>query len=176
MNGRVLILNQDLRALTVCSVQKAFVLLYLNKAEMISDVDDDYIRSISTQYPMPSVIKLQSYVNVPYKNVALTRQNLFKRDGGVCQYCGSHRDLTLDHVFPRSRGGTTTWDNLITACKRCNARKGSHTPEEANMPLKYKAFKPSFVMFLRDFSDHKRNDWDHYLGSKRSSKNNHLDS
>lgn len=170
MNGRVLILNQDLRALTVCSVQKAFVLLYLNKAEMISDVDDYFIRSISAQYPMPSVIKLQNYVNVPYKNVALTRQNIFKRDGGCCQYCGSQRDLTLDHVHPRSRGGATSWDNLITACKRCNSRKGDNTPEEANMPLKYKPYRPSFIMFLRDFTDNHHSDWNHYLGSKRDKK------
>ncbi|GAB4395753.1 MAG: HNH endonuclease [Microscillaceae bacterium] len=165
LNGRkVLILNQDYRALTVCSVQKAFILVYLKKAEMVAQASEGQLRTVSDLYPMPSIIRLYRYVNLPYKGVMLSRQNIFKRDSNRCQYCGSVKDLTLDHVIPRSRGGRSTWDNLVTACRTCNSRKGDLTPEEANMPLYRKPFKPSFIMFLRDFSGKIHEDWEPYLG------------
>jgi 5-methylcytosine-specific restriction endonuclease McrA len=96
----------------------------------------------------------------------LNRQNIFKRDGQRCQYCGTSEDLTLDHVIPKSRGGQSKWDNLTTACKRCNSRKGDFTPEEANMPLQQKPYKPSFIVFLRDFSGSIADDWQPYLSKK----------
>jgi 5-methylcytosine-specific restriction endonuclease McrA len=113
---------------------------------------------------MPSVIRLNRYVNAPYKGVTLTRQNVFKRDNFECQYCGTRRDLTLDHVLPSSRGGTHSWTNLVTACKRCNAKKGDYTPEEAEMMLKRKPYKPSYALFLRDTTS-PHNEWDDYLDS-----------
>ena len=115
---------------------------------------------------MPSIIRLYRYVNLPYKGVMLSRQNIFKRDGGKCQYCGVTTDLTLDHVIPRSKGGRSTWDNLVTACKSCNSKKGDYTPEEAGMPLARQPFKPSFIMFLRDFSGPIEENWKPYLGKK----------
>lgn len=167
LQGRkVLILNQDYRALTVCSVQKAFILVFLKKAELISEAPNHQLRTVSQAFPMPSIIRLFRYVNLPYKGVMLSRQNIFKRDGGKCQYCGSTKDLTLDHVIPRSKGGRSTWDNLVTACKNCNSRKGDNTPEEANMPLARQPFKPSFIMFLRDFSGPVEEEWKPYLGKK----------
>ncbi len=169
MNGNVLILNQDFRALTVCSVQKAFVLLYLNKAEMVSKEDNSWIRSVSLSFPMPTVIRLHNFVKAPFKSVHLNRQNIFRRDNFTCQYCGVKHDLTLDHVFPRSRGGATSWENLITACKRCNGYKGNRTPQEADMVLRYKPFRPSFVMYLRNFVNvTSREDWDLFLGKSAS--------
>jgi len=115
---------------------------------------------------MPSVIRLFKYVHLPYKGVMLTRQNIFKRDGYCCQYCGKVDELTLDHVVPKSRGGKSNWDNLTTACKRCNSRKGDFTPEEARMMLVQRPFKPSFVMFLRDFSGNIAEDWQPFLSKK----------
>jgi 5-methylcytosine-specific restriction endonuclease McrA len=112
---------------------------------------------------MPAVIRLNRYVNIPYKGVALTRQNVFKRDSFECLYCGKNHDLTLDHVKPRSRGGKSSWDNLATACKRCNAYKGDYTPEERGIELRYKPFKPSYVMFLRDYSGFHCEEWCPYL-------------
>ena len=97
----------------------------------------------------------------------LSRQNIFRRDNSSCQYCGKTEDLTLDHVIPKSRGGRTSWDNLTTACKRCNSRKGDLTPEEAQMPLKIKPYKPSFVMFLRDFGGMIEDSWLPFLGKKK---------
>ena len=147
---KVLILNADYRALSVCNVYKAFVLVYLEKASMVDSVKEQYLRTVDSKWAIPTVIKLNRYINKPYKGVMLTRQNIFKRDKQACVYCGSKSDLTLDHVLPRSRGGKTSWTNLVAACKKCNSRKGDSLPEEANMPLPYKPYKPSFILFLRD--------------------------
>lgn len=163
MGRKVLILNQDYSALSICSVPKAFLLVYLNKAELVAESSAYFLRTISNAYPMPTVIRLNRYINLPYKGVMMTRQNIFKRDGHRCVYCGTHEDLTLDHVLPKSRGGRTSWDNLATACKRCNTRKGDRTPEEAMMPMLLRPFKPSFIMFLRDFSGATDESWTPFL-------------
>lgn len=156
-------LNQDYSPISVCSSERAFLLLYLDKAELVHEDPNNKLRSVNRSYPAPSVIRLQKYIFIPFKSVMLTRQNLFKRDGNECLYCGSRGDLTLDHVMPKSRGGTTTWSNLVTACKRCNSIKGSNTPEEADMPLSKKPFKPSYIMFVRNFSGFTSEDWLQYL-------------
>jgi 5-methylcytosine-specific restriction endonuclease McrA len=166
MGRKVLVLNQDYRALTVCTVQRAFLLVYMEKAELVSNAKNNVLRTVSTTFPAPSIIRLQDYVNVPYKGVVLSRQNIFKRDRYLCQYCNSRNDLTLDHVMPRSRGGESSWYNLVTACKSCNSKKGDSTPEEAGMPLKHKPYKPSFFIFLRDFSGSIDDDWLTYLGKR----------
>jgi 5-methylcytosine-specific restriction endonuclease McrA len=163
MSRKVLILNSDYRALTVCGVHKAFLLVYLNKAEIVSKASDAVLRTVNRIFPMPSVIRLMDYVSIPYKGVILNRQNIFKRDGNRCVYCSSRSELTIDHVIPRSRSGKTTWGNVVTACKRCNARKGDFTPEEAGMPLPYKPFKPSFIVFLRDYSGLGDDSWYPFL-------------
>lgn len=161
--NRVLVLNQDYSPLTVCSAERAFLLIFLNKAEMVHNNPSQTLRTVSSKYPMPSVIRLQKYIYIPFKSVILSRQNVFKRDAQECQYCGSKRDLTLDHVLPKSKGGRSTWQNLVTACKRCNSLKGDKTPEEAEMPLKTKPFKPSYVMFVRNFSGFTADEWLKYL-------------
>jgi len=167
MSQKVLVLNQDYSALTVCSMPKAFLLVYLNKAELVAESDSAKLHSIHQTFPYPSVIRLHRYVYFPYKGVVLSRQNIFKRDGNQCQYCGSSDHLTLDHVIPKSRQGRTSWDNLITACKYCNSKKGHMTPEEAGMHLMRQPFKPSFVMFLRNFSGILDEQWIPFVGSKR---------
>src|SRR6476620_5677873 len=149
MNHKVLILNQDYSAISLCSVNKAFVLLYLEKAELLEKVENQLLRSISYTYPKPSVIRLQRYVHIPYKGIALSRHNIMKRDHYQCQYCGSNKNLTLDHLFPKSRGGKSSWTNLITACHRCNTRKGDRTPEEAGFVLNQPPNKPTLIAFLR---------------------------
>ncbi|MCO6357615.1 HNH endonuclease [Roseivirga pacifica] len=164
MMKRVLVLNQDYSPISVCSAERAFLLLYLQKAELVHDNPENKIRSINTAYPMPSVIRLQQYISIPYKSVLLSRQNVFKRDSNQCLYCGNGKDLTLDHVLPKSRGGQSTWTNLATACKKCNSIKGDKTPEEAKMPLAQKPFRPTYVMFVRNFSGFTSKDWLKYLG------------
>ena len=163
MNTRVLVLNQDFSPLMVCSVERAFVLVYLNKSELVRPANGYKLHSISHTYPMPSVIRLNRYVNAPYKGVALTRQNIFKRDNFECQYCGTKRDLTLDHVIPSSKGGQHTWANLVTACKRCNSLKGDRTPDLVDMPLRKKPHRPSYSLFLRELSDNSGREWDEFL-------------
>lgn len=163
MNHRVLVLNQDYSPISVCSVQRAFLLVYLKKAEMINDVEALALRTVTRVFPMPAVVRLFAYVNIPYRSVELTRQNLFKRDSHSCQYCGVKRDLTIDHVVPRSKGGSSSWKNLVTACKKCNTQKGDFTPKEAGMDLKIKPFKPSYVLFLRDFSGFVMPEWKPYI-------------
>lgn len=166
MAGKVLVLNQDYTPITICSVNRAFLLVYLEKAEMVDSAKNEVLRTVSTSFPMPSVIKINRYINLPYKGVVLTRHNIFKRDNNECQYCGNKKDLTLDHVIPKSKGGKTSWTNLVTACKKCNARKGDNDIAKTNMVLKRKPVKPSYITFLRSNSDNYITEWLPYLGLK----------
>jgi 5-methylcytosine-specific restriction endonuclease McrA len=170
MGRKVLVLNQDYRPVTVCNVQRAFGLLFLDKAELVTNANGLYYHTVSRSFPVPSIIRLNRFVNIPYRGVVLSRQNIFKRDGFRCQYCGAGDNLTLDHVVPKSRGGSSDWGNLITACKNCNSKKGDFTPQEVNMIFSRAPFKPSFIMFLRDFSGQVDNDWIPFLQTKQSVK------
>ena len=163
MNGHVLVLNQDYSALTVCSVQRAVILLHLQKVHLVEAVDGEVVRSPSTRMPYPSIIRLKAYAKVPYKQVMLSRKNVLKRDHHTCQYCGARNRLTIDHILPKSRGGRDTWENLVAACASCNNRKGDRTPEEADMPLAREPFRPSYVMFIRDFVGTLDDTWRPYL-------------
>jgi 5-methylcytosine-specific restriction endonuclease McrA len=163
MGKKVLVLNADYRAVTVCSPEKAFILVLLDKAEIIYKSEGYFFRSVSRAYPIPSVIRLRQYVNVPFRGVMLNRQNIFRRDNFTCVYCGSKKDLTLDHVLPKSRKGASSWQNLVTACKKCNSYKGDHTPEEVGLSLPYKPYKPTFLKFIREFSKQGDETWDNFL-------------
>lgn len=163
MKSKVLVLNQDYQAISVCSAERAFVLLYLKKAELIYDMPGKALRSVSRSFKFPSIIRLYDYVRMPYRHVSLSRANIFRRDNYRCGYCGTTQNLTIDHVMPRSRGGRDTWDNLITACQRCNTEKGNRTPEEAEMPLRYKPFRPSYIMYLSNFTGKIDDNWRPYL-------------
>lgn len=163
MIGKVLVLNNDFSPLTVCSVYRAFLLVFTSKAEMLSSEEGGFLRSISKSFPKPSVIRINRYVNIPYKGVVLTRHNIFKRDNYECQYCGVSKNLTLDHLIPRSKGGKSSWKNLVTACKKCNAGKGDYSPEQAGLILKKAPIKPSYIMFLRETSGRLKEDWLPYL-------------
>ncbi len=165
----VLVLNQDYSPLTICSVQRAFLLVFLEKAEMLNDVKNRTLRTISDSYPFPSVIKINRYVHMPYKGVVLSRHNIFRRDGHKCQYCGTTKDLTLDHLIPRSKGGKSSWTNLVTACKKCNAKKGDDPLEKTGMKLKSVPTKPSYISFLRSANGALREDWKPYLNPKKVS-------
>ncbi len=139
MNGAlrdpVLVLNANYEPLDVCSVRRALGLLVTGKAHLILNGRGE-VRSVSQTLPIPSVIRLDYMVKRPRPRVKLTRREVFRRDGFVCQYCGRPTERpTIDHVIPRHRGGTSTWDNLVTACPACNLRKGGRTPEEAHMRL-----------------------------------------
>ena len=163
MDQKVLVLNGDYTAITLCSVQKAFVLLFLDKAEMVAKSEHGTLRTISQAFPKPSIIRLARYVRVPYKGITLSRHNIMKRDNFECQYCGSTKNLTLDHVLPRSRGGTSNWDNLLTACSRCNHGKGHRTPQEAGLVIRQQPKKPTLSGFLRLSAGTIDQNWHAYL-------------
>ncbi|MEX1062954.1 MAG: HNH endonuclease [Balneolaceae bacterium] len=138
-------------------------LLFLEKAELLHDDPVRKIRTVEEHYIYPSVIRLRRYINLPYARIVLSRRNIMKRDRHECQYCGGGSDLTLDHVVPRSRGGRDSWENLVTACNKCNVKKGNSTPEEAKMPLKRKPYRPIHITFFRDILGGVQEDWKPYL-------------
>ena len=161
--GKVLVLNASYEPLNITSWRRAVVLLIKGKAEQLENNE----RLIHTDFPLPSVIRLRHYVRVPYKEIPLTRRNILERDRHTCQYCGYKGDqLTLDHVFPRSRGGGDTWENLVTACVRCNVKKGNRTPKEAQMNLRYQPRRP-YSSLLFELVKHTRGnlnqEWRKYI-------------
>ena len=166
MVSNVLVLNQDFTPLSICSSERAFLLVFLDKAELIHAYEDEPIRSISKSYARPSIIKINRYISVPYKGVTLTRQNVFKRDGFKCQYCGTPKNLTLDHIVPKSKGGRTSWKNVTTACSSCNSRKGDLSLEKSGMKLIQEPYKPSPFFYLADRKGRLREEWKSYFGKK----------
>jgi 5-methylcytosine-specific restriction endonuclease McrA len=131
MDAQVLVLNQNFEPLNVCNTRRALVLVICGKVQ-----NHRLIHTISRTYDCPSVIRLHNLVRRPLPQVRLTRREVFRRDAYTCQYCGQRTNhLTLDHVIPRHRGGRHTWENLVTACTRCNHRKGGRPLEEAGMRL-----------------------------------------
>jgi 5-methylcytosine-specific restriction endonuclease McrA len=149
---------------TVCNIKKAVVLIYLGKAEVVIDDNRKSVRSVSTCFPWPSIIRLSHYVSVPYKRVVLTRKNILRRDAYRCGYCGrSDLPLTIDHILPKAKGGTDSWENLICACTVCNNKKGDRTPTEAKMTLLNKPFKPSHIMFIKNVVRKLDDNWKPYL-------------
>jgi len=141
----VLILNASYEPLHVCSVRRAVGLLMHGLAERVED-SGQWLRSPSSRFAVPSVIRLRRYVRRRFRpRVAFNRRNVFRRDNGLCQYCGCRvPDLTLDHVVPRSREGPTSWDNVVACCRSCNSRKRDRTPEEAGMVLLSRPAAPRF--------------------------------
>lgn len=164
LNAKVLILNQSYEPLTVCTIKKAFILVFLGKAEVVVDDKRKSLRAVSKTFTWPSVIRLASFVTVPYKKVVLTRKNILRRDSYQCAYCGrSDLLLTIDHVIPKARGGTDSWENLICACTVCNNKKGDRTPTEAGMPLSKNPFKPSHIMFIKNVVGKLDENWKPFL-------------
>lgn len=166
MEKRVLVLNLDHSPVAVVPVQKAIVLCLLEKANILSNYELLQIRTVDRSFDYPAVIRLTHYKNIPFRGVLLNRNNLFKRDNGECQYCGSKKHLTIDHIIPKSKGGKTTWSNLITACNRCNVNKGDKTPEQAGLELRSEPFKPSLSYFLAEYAERQAEEWLPFLSSR----------
>ncbi|MCC6352264.1 MAG: HNH endonuclease [Verrucomicrobiae bacterium] len=187
MSDNVLVLNRLWQAVNVCSVRRAFTLLCAGHAQVVEtsganyqtfgfrewqDVSRHYdghdvVRTISFKIRIPKVIVLLFYDRFPKKEVKFTRQNVFERDKSTCQYCGrgfDRKDLNLDHVIPRDRGGRMTWENIVCSCVECNTRKGNRTPTEAGMRLvrrpRRPKWRPSLVV---SFSKHMDDSWRTFL-------------
>ena len=150
MGQRVLVLNASYEPLQIISTRRAVVLLLQEKAELVESAHQR-LRSLTRSFLVPLVIRLVRYIRIPRRlRLPCSRRGVLARDRDVCQYCGTQpgrAQLTVDHVMPRSRGGLTTWENVVTACRECNHRKGGRTPEEANMVLISTPRQPQFVAF-----------------------------
>jgi len=157
-----LVLNADFRPLSyfplsLWSWQNAIKAVFLERVNIVAEYERT-VRSVSLEMRIPSVVSLKTYVR-PARNPAFTRFNVFLRDRFECQYCGSDQDLTFDHVVPRSKGGRTTWDNVVTACAPCNLLKGGklalrrglhpvappHKPTVAELQKNGRLFPPNYL-------------------------------
>lgn len=142
MNSPVLVLNHNYEPLNICSARRALMLVLGGKAEVLEH-NHAVLHTTNDTIACPSVIRLGHMIRRPLPNVKLSRREIFRRDHYTCQYCNrSSADLTLDHVLPRHRGGAHSWENLVSACRTCNHRKGGRTPEEARMRLIRPPFRP----------------------------------
>ena len=171
LEASVLVLNKLFMAIHIVSVRRAFILLCKDLAEVVNledgqfatydfatwrelseyrarhfrQADDDWVRTVSSEIQAPRVIRLLGYDKLPKQTVKFNRRNIFARDNNQCQYCGKKyptSELSLDHVVSRSRGGRSTWENIVCACVGCNVKKGGRTPKEAHMHLVRKPEKP----------------------------------
>lgn len=184
LDSSVLVLNRHYQPVNITSVRRAFTLLYQGVARAIDREfqtfdfeswaalsaelgDDDVIRTVRSVIRVPRVIVLQVYDRFPRAKVRFSRQNIYLRDGCTCQYCGKRfprSELNLDHVIPRSRGGRTTWDNIVCSCINCNLRKGGRTPQEASMKLLRPPSRPRWSPFTRDVDGSQAHeDWRPFL-------------
>ncbi|HCU25748.1 MAG TPA: HNH endonuclease [Deltaproteobacteria bacterium] len=171
LSSSVLVLNHSYFPVHITSLRRALVMLYQGIAKAVDEqyqtfdfetwadlrpeLHHDRIGLIDRLIRVPRVLLLSTYDRLPKKNVRFSRYNIYLRDGNTCQYCGknySKSELNLDHVIPRSRGGKTTWENVVCSCIDCNRRKGGHLPAEAGMHLLRKPLKPAWSLWS-DFFD-----------------------
>jgi 5-methylcytosine-specific restriction endonuclease McrA len=161
---QVLVLNASYEPLNVCSVRRAHVLVFKGRAEVIEELPQR-LHAATDTYPWPHVIRLLRYVRVPRAvQRKISRRALFARDGWRCVYCGSSSTrLTLDHVVPRSRGGESSWENVVTSCAPCNLRKGDRLLHEADMKLLIAPRAPTPVLFIHLAAPRIPQRWEQYL-------------
>jgi 5-methylcytosine-specific restriction endonuclease McrA len=184
----VLVLNRLWQAINVCTADRALSLLYTGHAQVVSEGENGFstysfrewcdfseqygtgeqaVCTISLRIRVPSIILLLFFDRLPNKEVKFTRHNVFERDKNTCQYCGhkfERKDLNIDHVVPRHRGGLTAWTNVVCSCVDCNRRKGNRSPEESGMRLIRKPKKPRWRPFVEvQFVKTADHSWRHFL-------------
>lgn len=169
MQRQVLLLNASEEILNVIDWKKAISLLLSGKAIKPVTYEDNYkINTTTGKFHLPKAIMLTTYVRIPYHHTLPSRKNIFIRDKWVCQYCGFRSKkpsrLTIDHVTPRSRGGDSSWTNLVTACEKCNTRKSNKKPNECNMPLSTKPRKPVwFELHYNSLENTLKDSWHRWI-------------
>ena len=187
LSNNVLVLNRLWQAVNICTVKRAFMLLYQGHAQVVEPdrgtfqtmtfsqwhsfshgyEGADVVSTISFKIRVPKVILLLFFDRMPKKEVKFTRHNIFERDHNTCQYCGhkfDRKDLNLDHVIPRDRGGETSWENIVCSCVPCNSRKGNRTPHEAGLKLLHKPKRPKWRPMLHlQFSKARDESWKHFV-------------
>ncbi len=145
MTTRTLVLTPWYFPFSVVGWEDAITLVYLDKVDVIVEYDEE-VRSPSTSMKVPAVVRLRGKVSPIKRGVRFSRFNVYVRDGFTCAYCSTKlpmSKLTYDHVLPRSRGGRTVWENIVTACALCNAKKADKTPEEARMRPRKPPYRPA---------------------------------
>lgn len=167
MQEPVLVLNATFEPINVTAVRRAMVLMIKGVAQA-EEVNHQKVHSATRTLPVPSVIRLLAYRHIPQQTRALSRKNILLRDRNTCQFCGRTlpaAELTLDHVVPRSRGGRSSWDNLVACCYQCNNSKGDRTPEEAGLALvrRPRPFTLHTSRQLMRLIGHKDEKWRKYL-------------
>ncbi len=148
---KTLLLNLTYEPLRVISWQKAVTLLTLGKVEVVEEYDQE-IHSVSFSIKLPAVVRLLRLVKWRAGPVKFSRHNIYERDRGQCQYCGKNlarQEITYDHVIPKSQGGGTSWDNVVTCCLKCNGKKGGRTPRQAGMRLRNTPQRPTWKVAVR---------------------------
>jgi 5-methylcytosine-specific restriction endonuclease McrA len=188
LNQQVLVLNRLWQAVNVCSARRALSLLFQGHAQVVCNANDgsfntlsfeewqdfsnqephlESVRSVSFRIRIPRVILLLLFDRSPKKEVKFTRHNIFERDRNTCQYCGSvfdRKELNLDHVIPRHRGGPTSWENIVCSCISCNTSKANRTPSEAGMHLIRKPKRPKWRPFIQiNFGLNYHDSWKHFI-------------
>lgn len=185
LNTKVLILNRSYLPIHVTSVRRAFALLYQGIARAVNDqyqtfdfdswshlsvsMRDESVGLVNRVIRVPRVILLVGYDRVPKRHVRFSRYNIYARDKCTCQYCGRklpRHELNLDHVIPRSKGGSSIWENVVCSCQECNRQKGGRTPHEATMNLLRKPYKPKWTPFMQEtFSLSRYREWLPFLNT-----------
>jgi 5-methylcytosine-specific restriction endonuclease McrA len=187
LNQHVLVLNRLWQAVNVCTTRRALTLLFEGHAHVVLSDDEgvfqtfsfnqwcdfseqephtETIATVSFKIRVPRVILLVMFDRLPKKEVKFTRHNIFERDRNTCQYCGKEyerKDLNLDHVVPRDRGGPTSWENIVCSCVRCNTQKANRTPQEAGMHLVRKPKRPKWRPFVQVSFGVQHDSWKHFL-------------
>lgn len=188
LDRQVLVLNRLWQAINVCSVRRAFTLLCAGHAQVVhadeannffthdfeswqsfstSAPEPEMVHTISFKVRVPRVIVLMLFDRMPRKEVKFTRHNIFERDKNTCQYCGKtfdRRDLNLDHVLPRDKGGLTTWENIVCSCIPCNTKKSNRLPHQVGMKLIRKPERPKWRPFVHiTFDRQLHQSWRHFI-------------
>lgn len=183
LDRRALVLNRSWVAIDTATVRKALCWVYQGLARAVDTVSFELhdfeswatsgahprglaVRTVAYAVPVPEVILLTLYGEVPRREVVFTRRNLFRRDRFTCQYCGvqpGSEELTIDHVLPRSKGGKSTWDNCVLACVPCNKRKADRLPERAGMTLRRRPIHPAWSPTIAFRGPDRPESWDHFV-------------
>jgi 5-methylcytosine-specific restriction endonuclease McrA len=165
---QVLLLNASCEPLTVVSWQRAATIFFQGKARPpANDIQCHSIGTVRGAFLLPVVLMLVEYVKVPFKRAAVSKENVLRRDGHACQYCGkrlTNRTGTIDHILPQSRGGKHAWANVTASCINCNNSKDNRTPAEANMKLRRQPFVPSWLtIMIGAVEESVRNTWKEWM-------------